>query len=188
MYALFQCPGIHDDVVGVAGYIQYLFNFRPLASNPLKKLQTIHARHDHVGNQQVDLFRDLPDQHQRMFRGFPDINLVAESCQQLGRHHTHHFIILDQQDCLAADIIHWHMSYGSVALLRRFIHQRKINLEGRTTANLADGRYIAVMLLDDTVHICKTKTGTMTDLLGGKKGFKNVPQGVITHAAAVIPE
>jgi hypothetical protein len=44
----------HDSVIGVAAEVQHL-QTRPLAGQTFHEVAAAHLRHDHVGDQQVDL-------------------------------------------------------------------------------------------------------------------------------------
>ena len=95
---------MHDGVLGVAGGEQHL-ECRAGAADLVGELPAVHAtRHDHVGEQQVEL-RAAVDQRQRLGGVGRRQRRVAEALQLRDHVVAHQRVVLDHQDGLAAACI-----------------------------------------------------------------------------------
>ena len=98
---LVEHPAVRDDVGGVAAHEQ-AFHLRPVCLHLLGQVAPALARHDHVGDQQVDLAGVLGCQAQGLFRAVRRQHGVAKGFEEQRRGDADGLLVFDQQDGLVA--------------------------------------------------------------------------------------
>ena len=79
-------------------------------------------------------------------------------------------------------------AHGSSIAYLFVLEPGQVNLEGRALSRLAVNIDEAVVLLHDAVHRGKAHAGTLSNLLGGEKGLKDLLTGLFVHAAAIVAD
>ena len=99
--AVVKDPPLRDDVGRKPGD-EDPFDCRAVFGELLCQVAATHARHDHVGDQQVDAARMFRGQAQGLFRAIRGQHGVAEGFEEQRRSDTDGLLVLDQQDDLLA--------------------------------------------------------------------------------------
>jgi hypothetical protein len=170
-------------VVRVAGHEED-GDVGPRGPKAVRQLAPAHARHDHVGQHEVDLPRvraaDLEgiravtrtqDGVPRRLQGF------ADDLAQVR-------LVLHEQDGLGSPR---HLAVGRRAhFLDGGVHPGQIDPERRALSFRAFQVDVALALGDDAVHGRQTETGSLADLLGREEGLEDAGPHLGGHAMARV--
>jgi len=145
------------------------------------QLAPVHARHDEVGEDQVDRLAAREPGHGggRIGNG---VDAIAELGERLLRRPAHPGIVLDQQHALAAARQFRRRRFGTGVRLRRHVGARQVDLDARAVAELAVYLHVAVRLLDEAIDHGEAEAAALADRLGGEEGFEDVLDHVLRHA------
>ena len=161
-----------EDTGGVAGH-ENEAELGVLRAQLFRKIQTVHARHHDVGQQEVDLAGMSPREAQAVARGGGREYLVPEALQYHAAHEQNGWLVLHEQDGLAAATCEGdrpRLGAGGGGLCV----PGQVNTEGRAAARLARDIDEAVVLPDNTLDRRKAEPGAPAGILRGEEGLEHV--------------
>jgi hypothetical protein len=169
-----------DGVPGIAGHEQNPYSG---AKTPglSGQLATVPARHDDVGEQQID--RGVGSQKlEGSFSVRRSDDAIVQTPQYVRQISTHIDIIFDNQNSFcslrADDRLIRFADFVDVLSLQAW----QVNFDGRTLAHLAVNLYVATRLLDESIHLTQAKPGPLSKLLGGEKWLEGTINHIWSHA------
>src|SRR5579859_2807698 len=130
------------------------------------------ARHDDVGEKQIDAFRAVATDGNGGLRRIRHERRIARGGKRFAGQFANLFVVFDEENCFRAAM------GGGVCLLKceRIgwrSDQGKINLERRAAAGLAINPDVAAVLFEDDVDHREAETRAFADFLGGEKRLKD---------------
>ena len=162
---------MNDGIFGIARREQRLERGAPLQRFVDQQTAVHGARHDHVGEQQIDIGGAVD--HLQGFGGIAGLQRGVAEAADLRQHiFAHQRVVLDHQHRFVAAL----HRRGWQHLGRAVIHSggaRQIELHAGAVALLAVDLDVPVGLLDEAVDHAETKAGSLADFLGGEERIEH---------------
>src|SRR5262245_18589077 len=165
---------MRESVLGISGHENYPRRNPPFAQFG-EHARAIHLRHHDIGNDKMDLAALLFDDLQRLDSGSRLQHGVAGRGQCPGGKRPDRLFVLDEQNrSMPCEIGGMCRNRLCAMRLRDFFGHttRQKDRKNCPYAYRARTENIASGLLDDAINGCKAETGTLANILGGKKRLK----------------
>ncbi len=153
----------------------------------LCKLTAVHARHDHIGEEQMDRLFQAGAKVHGCFGVFGNMNQVPCFLQDDAHQFPHNLFVFHHKNSFFI-APRCFLATGFRLGMRFFIHLRQVDGKACSAAGVAFNRDVAVTLLDDAVHGRKAETGALARRFRGVERLEYAGHGFTVHAAAVIAD
>ena len=151
------------------------------------QIAAVHFRHDHVGQEQMDLVAKFLGKAYGFARCSGWYYLIAHSFEHHLRHSQNRRFVLYKQDRPVAVFV-----LVVLCLIQRgFCHGLflwQVNFETRPVVRLAVDINETVVLFYNAINSGQPQAGTLIHSLRGEERLKNIFQGLMIHTAAVVAD
>jgi hypothetical protein len=159
-----------------------------LLGETLDELLSVHGRHDHVGEEDVDVAAPTSAELERFEAVGRLEHVVRVELERLADEPADDVFVVDDEDCSRR-------SLRGVVLRRRSrefgrrggFDVREVNRERGTGAGRAFDVDLAARLLHDPVDGCQAETAAVA-VLGGEEGFERVRTDILGHAGSGVSD
>ena len=168
-------------IAGIAGGVEHL-EIGPGLAQPVSQLASVHVRHHHIGEQQVDR-QAILDQLHRLDRAVDIVHDEAQFDKAGARHRADPVIVLDHQhgEVLGRREAHGGLGAG-LFLSGQLGRARQIELHRRALALFGIQVEVPARLLEETIDLAEAEAGALADILGGEEGIERTRLHLGRHA------